>query len=87
MISDDVFQIVVDGQQRTFAIRDFMEEEFRTADETEFDGQKLGNKTFGELPIEVQDRFGDYNITTVELYEHSEDDVKDIFVRHQEGAH
>ena len=85
VISDGAFQIV-DGQQRTFAIRDFMEGEFRTADETEFDGQKLGNKTFGELPIEVQDRFGDYNITTVELYEHSEDDVKDIFVRHQEGA-
>ena len=45
----------------------------------------MGGKYFDDLDSQVQDEFYTYHVNFVELYNHSRDEIKDIFVRHQNG--
>ena len=77
---------IVDGQQRLLTIQEFVEGKFKTdLDTTSILDVDVAGKYFQELDSAVQDQFNDYQITCVELYDHSRDEIKDIFVRHQNG--
>ena len=79
---------VVDGQQRTRAIFEFRDGGFALG-ETSADIPGLGDlsgKSYEDLPPEAHDRFGEYIISVSELEECTEEEVRELFLRLQEGA-
>lgn len=78
---------VVDGQQRISAIIEFLNGEFKL--NIEFDDigdQVIKGKKMEELPRPIQRKLNSINLDVVELREYSEDEVREIFIRHQEGS-
>ena len=78
---------VVDGQQRISTIIEFLEGEFKL--NIEFDNvgnQVIKGKDINELPRTIQKKLKKINLDVVELREYSEDEVREIFIRHQEGS-
>jgi 5-methylcytosine-specific restriction endonuclease McrA len=78
---------VVDGQQRLRTIWDFYEDDFALGSESgnvpEF-GNLIG-KTFSDLPSKAQDRIALFGLNLVELEEASDLEIRDLFLRLQEG--
>jgi len=72
----------VDGQQRCTAFFDFFDDKFPLSKKysPEFSG-----KYFKELPIDIQDRFYDYEIVVFEITNASDDETKEMFKRLQKG--
>lgn len=84
--SDEKYK-VVDGQQRIQAIISFLGNEFKlSSDFDEVDDIVIAGKSFNELPVDLQMNFNNSNLDIVKLYEYEEDEVKEIFIRHQEGT-
>ena len=78
---------VVDGQQRTRAIFEFFDGEFSLG-ETSADIPGLGDlsgKFYADLSADAQDRFGNYQISVTELEECTDEEVRELFLRLQEG--
>lgn len=75
--TQQVVRDVVDGQQRLRAILSFAKDELRLS------GRSLqySGMTYSELPLEIQDAFLTYKLTTEQLVNATDDDVIEIFVR------
>lgn len=71
-------QVIVDGQQRTRSILDFIDGKFVLHKE---ESQDYGGKAFSDLPDGVKRDFWSYNIVTRELNTESLEEVKSIFLR------
>lgn len=70
---------VVDGQQRTHAIRDFYEDKLRLSRTIET--AEAAGRTYSELASEFQEAFLSYQLTFDQFENASETDVRDYFRR------
>jgi hypothetical protein len=78
---------VVDGQQRLRAIWEFKAGEYRTAKDAEpIDGEAIANLKFYDLPDELSIRFETYNLDVIVLTDTDEDEVREMFLRLQNGT-
>jgi hypothetical protein len=79
---------VVDGQQRIGAIVEFLDNQFSIMQDADpVNGQEIKGKLYSQLPTTVQiQKLQNYNLDIVLLREYSQEDVKEMFVRLQEGA-
>lgn len=78
---------VVDGQQRLRAIFEFHAGEFglpRDADD--IDGEKVAKLTYAQLPEDLRLRFDNYALDVIVLSDTSEDEVREMFLRLQNGT-
>ncbi len=69
---------VIDGQQRLRAVFEFMDDRFPLSESK--DPQYKG-KRYSELGSSLQERILSYDLYIQELVGHSDDDIRDIFVR------
>lgn len=78
---------VVDGQQRLRAIWEFFDGGFRLPkDADEIDGEIVANCKYDELPDELRMRFDVYALDVVVLEDTDEDEVREMFLRLQNGT-
>ena len=79
---------VVDGQQRIGGIIEFFNDEFKTMqDSDQIMNQDISDKLKSELPTQlIRQNFETRQLDVVYLREYSKEDVKEMFVRLQEGA-
>lgn len=78
---------VVDGQQRLRAIWEFFEGGFKLPrDADTIDGEAVAGCTYDELPDELRMRFDVYALDVVMLDETDEDEVREMFLRLQNGT-
>ena len=78
---------VVDGQQRLRAIFEFHGGEFNLPkDADEIDGEPVAKLTYGELPEDLRLRFDNYALDVIVLSDTSEDEVREMFLRLQNGT-
>lgn len=78
---------VVDGQQRIRAIWEFFEEGFtlpKNADS--IDGEDVASLKYSELPDDLRMRFDVYPIDVVIIEQSDEDEVREMFLRLQNGT-
>lgn len=79
---------VADGQQRLRAIWEFCEDKFAIGEDVE-PFEKYGDlkgKKYSELPSDAQDDIGLYEIIIAELHDATEIEIRDLFLRLQEGV-
>jgi hypothetical protein len=78
---------VVDGQQRLRAIWEFFDGEFPLPKNAEpIDGDVVANLHYEHLPDELRMRFDVYALDVVILEESDEDEVREMFLRLQNGT-
>jgi 5-methylcytosine-specific restriction endonuclease McrA len=79
---------VVDGQQRLRSIWSFVNNEFPLGEESkDFDDMPdLVGKYYKDLSGDQQDRIGSFVLTVTELYKTSDIEVRELFLRLQEGT-
>jgi hypothetical protein len=78
---------VVDGQQRLRAIWSFIEGEFRISkDADQVDGHEIANFRYDELPLEIRSMFDVYPLDVIVMTESEEDEVREMFLRLQNGT-
>jgi len=79
---------VVDGQQRLRTIWEYLENAFPLGkDSIDFDGmENLDGKYFDDLSSDQRDLIGSFNLTIAELADASDIEVRELFLRLQEGA-
>lgn len=79
---------VVDGQQRLRTIWEYLENAFPLGKESiDFDGmENLDGKYFDDLSSDQRDIIGSFNLTIAELEDASDIEVRELFLRLQEGA-
>jgi hypothetical protein len=78
---------VVDGQQRLRAIWEFFDGEYPLPKDAEpIDGEMVANLRYEELPDELRMRFDVYALDVVVLEESDEDEVREMFLRLQNGT-
>jgi hypothetical protein len=78
---------VVDGQQRLRAIWDFFENEYPLPDNADpIEGEAVAALTYRELPDELRVRFDVYPLDVVVIEESDEDEVREMFLRLQNGT-
>jgi hypothetical protein len=78
---------VVDGQQRLRAIWEFFDGAFPLPKDTEpIDGEDVGGCDYNNLPDELRMRFDVYPLDIVVLEEADEDEVREMFLRLQNGT-
>lgn len=78
---------VVDGQQRLRAIWEFFEEGFALPKDSDpIDGESIGNCTYESLPDDLRIRFDTYALDIVLIDEADEDEVREMFLRLQNGT-
>jgi hypothetical protein len=78
---------VVDGQQRLRAIWGFFDGEFPLPKDAEpIDGELVANLRYDQLPDELRMRFDVYALDVVVLEESDEDEVREMFLRLQNGT-
>tara|TARA_Y100000768_G_scaffold26629_1_gene17951 strand:+ start:4835 stop:6130 length:1296 start_codon:yes stop_codon:yes gene_type:complete len=82
---------IADGQQRSKAIIDFLNDKFSTLNDSDpciYDGvtEEVANKKFSELSEDLQQYILAQEIDVVELKNYTEDEEKDIFTRMQMGT-
>ena len=80
--SDPEAYDVVDGQQRLVTIYDFFDNQLRLPEST---AKEFGGPYYRDLPDELVDAFDDYEIEFDEIGEATEEEIKDLFQRLQEG--
>ena len=79
---------VIDGQQRLRAIWDFCADQYVLGDVSK-DVPNLGDlsdKKFSELSSDAQDQIGIFELNLVEVEEASDIEIRDLFLRLQEGV-
>ena len=78
---------VVDGQQRLRAIWDFINGEFKLPKDADtVDGFKIANCGYKELPDDLRKVFDIYNLNIIILENTDEDEVREMFLRLQNGT-
>jgi len=78
---------VVDGQQRLRTIWAFFNNEFKLPkDADDIDGEKVANLSYSDLPDELRIKFDTYNLNVVMLEDTDEDEVREMFLRLQNGT-
>jgi len=78
---------VVDGQQRLRAIWAFFSNEFKMPKDADpIDGESVANLKYVDLPDELRIRFDSYPLDIVVLEETDEDEVREMFLRLQNGT-
>jgi hypothetical protein len=78
---------VVDGQQRLRAIWAFFDGEFKCPKDAEpVDGNAIAGLKYEDLPDEVRSRFDVYPLDVVILEETDDDEVREMFIRLQNGT-
>ncbi|MFX0194678.1 MAG: HNH endonuclease family protein [Candidatus Hodarchaeota archaeon] len=78
---------VVDGQQRLRAIWEFRSGEYKLPrDADPIEGIDITSKKYGELPDDLKMRFDIYPLDVVIVTDCEEDDVRDMFLRLQNGT-
>lgn len=78
---------VVDGQQRLRAIWAFFDGEFKLPkDADSIDGETVTNCAYQDLPDELRMRFDVYPLDVVILEDTDEDEVREMFLRLQNGT-
>jgi len=78
---------VVDGQQRLRAIWEFQAGEYTVAHDADpIDGHDIAGKKYSDLPDELRVRFDTYPLDVVIVTDCEEDDVRDMFLRLQNGT-
>lgn len=84
VINDDFLEVVLDGQQRLAAIRDFYNNEFTVdgnIDPLDDDISVLDGLFYKDLPIEWQRRFKCYTVTVIRLTEFKPGEPAELFYR------
>lgn len=85
-VSNDRFD-VVDGQQRIRAIWDFYDDVFSLPkDSDKVNGIDVAGKKYSELDITVSDIIDSYNLDFVILDNKNEDEIREMFLRLQNGT-
>lgn len=74
----NTYRVVIDGQQRLTAILKFVEDELKLV--KPYEGEYIGKK-FSELPSEIQNSVLRYTIDINEIFNPSEDDIRDLYAR------
>ena len=78
---------VVDGQQRLRAIWSFFDGEFRCAKDAEpVDELAIAGCSYDELPDDLRTQFDVYPLDIIILEETDEDEVREMFIRLQNGT-
>lgn len=78
---------VVDGQQRLNAIWDFRQDKFELGEESSTLTQgDLCGKKYSDLSSAIQDEIGLFQLTVQEIQDASEEEIRDLFRRLQEGV-
>jgi hypothetical protein len=78
---------VVDGQQRVSSIVEFKNNKFPLADDADPIGKyKIAKKFFKDLDMDTINAWHSISLDVVLLVDHDEDDVKEIFIRQNEGS-
>lgn len=81
----------IDGKQRSYAIKDFLEDKFELVDipPVSFDGFDdeidLNGLKFSELPESVRDTITSFSLTIYAMEDMDEDAVSDVFMRLNNG--
>lgn len=81
-LDDNTFECV-DGQQRLTAIWEFCEGKLTLDQET---AKLVGGYTYKELPLDVTDRFDDFEIDIEEIEDATEEELRELFRRLQLGV-
>lgn len=83
---DDKYD-VIDGQQRIRAIWSFYDNEFSLAKDAEpINGIEVAGKKYSELDIEISDIIDGYSLDFVILDNKDEDEIREMFLRLQNGT-
>ena len=78
---------VIDGQQRIRAIWSFYDDEFGLAKDAEpVNGIEVANKKYSELDIDISSIIDSYSLDFVILDTQSEDEIREMFLRLQNGT-
>jgi hypothetical protein len=78
---------VVDGQQRLRALWDFFDGNFKLPKDAEpIDGEAIGGCVYETLPDDLRGRFDVYALDVVVLENTDEDEVREMFLRLQNGT-
>lgn len=78
---------VVDGQQRLRAIWDFFDGAFKLPKDAEpINGEAIANCYYDDLPDELRSHFDVYPLDIVVLEDTDEDEVREMFLRLQNGT-
>lgn len=78
---------VVDGQQRLRAIWEYFDNEFPLPKDADpIDGEAIADLTYQNLPDDLRMRFDVYALDVVVLEESDEDEVREMFLRLQNGT-
>jgi hypothetical protein len=78
---------VVDGQQRLRALWDFFDGHFTLPKDADpIDGEKVAGCAYQDLPDELRSRFDVYALDVVVLEDTDEDEVREMFLRLQNGT-
>lgn len=78
---------VVDGQQRLRSIFEFHGGEFSLAkDADDIDGNVVAKLSYEQLPEELRHRFDNYDLDVIVLSNTSDDEVREMFLRLQNGS-
>jgi len=83
-VSDSNGYECVDGQQRLTTLFEFLNNEFQVGPET--DPESLRGKVFRELPRDIQQKILNYQITAYLLEDWTDEEIRDMFGRLQEGS-
>ncbi len=78
---------VVDGQQRLRTIWSFFNDEFKLPkDSDNVEGEDVSGCAYSTLPDDLRIRFDTYNLQVVMLEDTDEDEVREMFLRLQNGT-
>lgn len=78
---------VVDGQQRLRAIWEFVEGKYKLSKSAEkIDGHDIANKGYSDLPTDLRLNFDGYSLDVITLTNSDEDEVREMFLRLQNGT-
>lgn len=78
---------VVDGQQRLRAIFEFHDGDFNLPkDADDIDGVTVAKLKYGQLPEDLRLRFDNYALDVIVLSDTSDDEVREMFLRLQNGT-
>lgn len=69
---------VVDGQQRLRAIFEFLDDRIKLTESTD---PQLKDRRYSELQKKFKDKVFDYDLSVEELSGHTDDEIRDIFIR------
>ena len=84
--SDDTFD-VIDGQQRIRTIWSFYDDEFALPKDAEpVNGIVVANKKYSELHMDISTIIDSYNLDFVILDNEDEDEIREMFLRLQNGT-